>query len=236
MNRTLVLATALATGLVSSSLFAQVAAKTPAAPEPAHATPAAPAPAAVAPEAIPAKIAVIAFEQAVVATNEGQRAVTAVQKKYEPQKSAIDAKSAEVDSLKKQYQALPASLSDEERATRLKDIDTKEKALQRDVEDAQNSYNNDVQEAYGKVAQKFGGTAVKYAQDHGFTLLLNVSPNQQQLPTLLWWQQATDITEAVIKDYNVASGVPAPPPSAPTPTRTTPSAPNRTAPSAPPQQ
>jgi outer membrane protein len=220
MNRTLVLATALATGLVSSSLFAQVAAKAPA---PAHATPAAPA--AVTPEAIPAKIAVIAFEQGVVATNEGQRAVAAVQKKYEPQKNAIDTKSAEVDSLKKQYQALPASLSDEERATRLKDIDTKEKELQRDVEDAQTSYNNDVQEAYGKVAQKFGGTAVKYAQDHGFTLLLNVSPSQQQLPTLLWWQQATDITEAVINAYNVASGVAPPPPSAPTPHRTTPATP-----------
>jgi Skp family chaperone for outer membrane proteins len=218
MNRTLVFATALATGLISSSLFAQVPAKAPA--------PAAPA-AAVTPEAIPAKIAVIAFEQGVVATNEGQRAVAAVQKKYEPQKSTIDAKSAEVDSLKKQYQALPATLSDDERASRLKDIDTKEKELQRDVEDAQTSYNNDVQEAYGKVAQKFGGTAVKYAQDHGFTLLLNVSPNQQQLPTLLWWQQATDITEAVINAYNVASGVAAPPPSAPTPTRTTPAAPRK---------
>jgi outer membrane protein len=228
MNRTFVFATALATGLVSSSLFAQAPAKAPAAPEPAHATPAAPA--AVTPEAIPAKIAVIAFEQAVVATNEGQRAVAAVQKKYEPQKSTIDTKSAEVDSLKKQYQALPATLSDEERANRLKDIDTKEKALQRDVEDAQTSYNNDVQDAYGKVAQKFGGTAVKYAQDHGFTLLLNVSPNQQQLPTLLWWQQATDITEAVINAYNVASGIAPPPPSAPAP------APHRTTPAPPPMQ
>ena len=56
----------------------------------------------------------------------------------------------------------------------MKTIDDKEKALQRDVEDAQNAYNSDVQEAFGKVAQKFGGTAVKYAQDHGFTLLLNI--------------------------------------------------------------
>jgi Skp family chaperone for outer membrane proteins len=215
MNRTLVLATALASGLAASSLFAQ---------SPAKATPAPAAPAApVAPQAIPAKVAVIAFEQGVVASNEGQRAVAEIQKKYEPKKANIDTQSAEVDSLKKQYQALPATLSDEERANRLKAIDVKEKALQRDVEDAQNAYNSDVQEAYGKVAQKFGGTAVKYAQENGFTLLLNIG-GQQQLPTVLWWQQSTDITQAVINAYNVASGVAAPTPSAPAPHRTTPAA------------
>jgi Skp family chaperone for outer membrane proteins len=218
MNRTLVFATALATGLAASSLFAQSPATAPA---PAAAPP---APAAVTPQAIPAKVAVIAFEQGVVATNEGQKAVADVQKKFEPKKTAIDAQSAEVESLKKQYQALPATLSDEERAKRLKDIDTKEKSLQRDVEEAQTAYNSDVQEAYGKVAQKFGGTAVKYAQEHGFTLLLNIG-GQQQLPTVLWWQPETDITQAAINAYNVASGVAAPAPAAPAPHRTTPSAP-----------
>jgi outer membrane protein len=222
MNRTLVLATALASGLAASSLLAQA----PATAAPRAAAPSAPT--AVTPEAIPAKVAVIAFEQGVVATNEGQQAVLAVQKKYEPKKSMIDSESAEVESLKKQYQALPASMSDEERASRMKTIDTKQKALQRDVEDAQNAYNTDVQEAYGKVAQKFGGTAVKYAQEHGFTILLNIG-GQQQLPTVLWWQQSTDVTQAVINAYNVASGVAAPPPAAPSPT----TAPRRTPTAAP---
>jgi Skp family chaperone for outer membrane proteins len=214
MNRNFVFATALATGLAASSLLAQTTTHAP-----ATARPAAPAAQAeVKPEAVEAKVAIIAFEQGVVATNEGQRAVLDIQKKYEPKKTAIDAQSAEVDSLKKQYQALPTTISDEERAARLKTIDDKTKALQRDVEDAQNSYNTDVQEAYGKVAQKFGGTAVKYAQDHGFTILLNESAGQQQLPTVLWWQRNTDITQAVIDAYNVASGVAAPPPQAPSAT------------------
>jgi outer membrane protein len=204
MNRTLALATALAAGLATSSAFAQAAA--------------APAPAA-APQAIPAKIAVIAFEQVVVATNEGQRAVADIQKKYEPKKNAIDAQAAEVDSLKKQVEALPASTTDEERAKRLRVIDTKEKALQRDAEDAQTSYQNDLQEAIGKVAQKVGGTAVKYAQDNGFTILINVGG--QQASPVLWEAPQTDISQAVVNAYNVASGVAAPPPSAPTPARKT---------------
>ncbi len=215
MNRTLVLATALAAGLAVPSLTAQAATSS--------ATPASAAP-NVKPEAIPAKVAIIAFEQAVVATNEGQRAMADVQKKYEPKKNAIDAQAAEVDSLKKQVQGLPATTSDDERARRLRTIDEKEKALNRDAEDATNAYQGDLQEAYGKVAQKVGAAAVKYAQDNGFTLMLNVGGNQQTPNPVLWFAQPTDITQAVVNAYNTSSGVTAPPPSAPAAHRTTPPA------------
>lgn len=210
MKRIFVFATALAAGLATSTLAAQAPA--------AAAAPAAPA-AAPAPQAIPAKIAVIAFEQAVVATNEGQRSVADVQKKYEPKKAQIDSENKEVETLKAQLQALPANATDDQRATLIKNIDTKEKALQRDAEDAQNSYQSDLQEAFGKVAQKVGGEAVKYVQANGFTLLLNVGGSQQSANPVLWNAPETDVTQAVVNAYNKASGVAAPPPSAPAPTR-----------------
>lgn len=208
MNRTLVLATALAAGLAVPTLTAQAA--TSAAPPSAAPN--------VKPEAIPAKVAIIAFEQAVVATNEGQRAMAEVQKKYQPQKAKIDSEAAEVDSLKKQVQGLPSTTSDEERATRLRTVDEKEKILNRDAEDAQNAYQGDLQEAYGKVAQKVGAAAVKYEQDNGYTLMLNVGGNQQTPNPVLWFNQTTDITQAVVNAYNQASGIAAPPPAAPAPT------------------
>ena len=210
MNRTLVFATALAAGLASSTLTVQAVAQA--------AAPAAAPAVAPAPQAIPAKVAVIAFEQAVVATNEGQRAVLEIQKKYEPKKAAIDAENAEVDSLKKQNQSLPSTATDEARAKLLRDIDTKEKALQRDADDASKAYQADLQDAYGKVAQKVGATAVKYVQANGFTLLLNVG-SQQQADPVLWFTQETDITQAVVNEYNKVSGVAAPPPQAPAPAR-----------------
>ncbi len=209
MNRTLPFALAVASAIAAPSLLAQA---------PATAAPSS-APAAVPPQAVPAKVAVIAFEQAVVATNEGQRSVTDIQKKYEPQKTKIDSEAAEVQSLQKQVQALPASTPDEERASRLKVIDSKEKQLQLDEETASNAYQGELQEAYGKVAQKVGQTAVKYAQDNGFTLLMNVGGNQQTPNPVLWFAQTTDITQAVVNSYNASSGVAAPPPSAPTPAR-----------------
>jgi Skp family chaperone for outer membrane proteins len=206
MNRTLVLVSALGAGLMTAAGTAQAP---PAATAPA---PQSAAQAPVTPEAIPAKIALIAFEQGVFATNEGQLAVQGVQKKYEPKKAQIDTLAQEVDSLKKQLQSAPATLPDEERATRLKNIDTKEKQLNRDAEDAQTAYNADLQEAYGKVAAKVSVTLKKYVADNGFTLLLDVSSQQSNV---MWAVPNTDVTQAVVTAYNASSGVAAPPPSAP---------------------
>ncbi len=211
MNRTLMFASALAAG------FATVAVAQTTAPAPTSSGAAA-ASTAVAPQAIPAKVALIAFEQSVFATNEGQRAVQDVQKKYEPRKSQIDTLASEVDSLKKQLQSAPATLSEEEKQTRLKNIDTKEKQLTRDAEDAQQAYNTDLQEAYGKVAQKVSVTAKNYCQQNGFTLLLDVS---NQASNVMWANQSTDVTQAIVEAYNKSSGVAAPPPSAPSASRPT---------------
>src|SRR5271170_4746895 len=170
MNRNLLVVTTLGVGMLSAAGMAQA----PAAPTPA--APAAPAPAApIVPEAIPAKIALVAFEQAVFATNEGQKAVQDVQKKYEPQKAKIDALSNEIDGLKKQLGSLPATATAEDRASKQRVIDTKDKELQREAEDAQQSYNAELQDAYGKVASKVSVTLKNYVSQNGYTLLLDVS-------------------------------------------------------------
>jgi Skp family chaperone for outer membrane proteins len=209
MNRTLVLVSALGAGLMTSAGLAQAPAA-PAPTSPAASQPAAAA--AVAPQAIPAKIALVAFEQAVFATNEGQRAVQDIQAKYKPKKDQIDTLSTEVDSLQKQLQSAPATLTDAERASRQKAIDTKEKQLNHEAEDAQTAYNTDLQEAYGKIAAKVSATLKKYVSDNGYTLLLDVSSQQSNV---MWANQSTDVTQAVVTAYNVSSGVAAPPAAAP---------------------
>jgi Skp family chaperone for outer membrane proteins len=211
MNRNLVLVSALSAGLIATAGMAQTPATPPPSKPAAPAQPAADA-APVAPQAIPAKIALVAFEQAVFATNEGQRAVQDIQTKYKPKKDQIEVLSNEVDSLKKQLQSAPATLSDAERATRLKSIDTKEKQLTREAEDAQTAYNADLQESYGKIAAKVSATLKKYVSDNGYTLLLDVSSQQSNV---MWANQSTDVTQAVVTAYNTSSGVAAPTPAAP---------------------
>jgi outer membrane protein len=169
----------------------------------------------------PAKVAIIMFQAAVAQTNEGKRDFEEVEKKYQPKQTQLKQQSDEVDSLKKQLQAQSATLSDVERANRLKVIDDKEKALQRDGEDAQNDFQQEIQQTYSSVAQKVAGSVDDLAKRDGYTLVIDVS--QQQSP-VLYAAQNTDITAAVIAAYNQKSGIAAPPPSAPTPSATRPTA------------
>jgi len=195
MKRTFALVLMLASGMVLSA-----AAQTQAAP-------AAAAPAA-GPVAVPAKIAVVAFQLAVAQTNEGQRDFGDLQKKYAPKEAVLKSLSDEIDNLTKQLQAQGASLSEGERANRAKVIDDKKKQLDRDSEDARNDFQADMQEMYNSLASKVYDVMSSYAEQQGFTLVLDIS---QQATPVLFSANGTNITKQVIDAYNVKSGVPAPP-------------------------
>ena len=218
------LASATGVGILSSpnSAWAQA----PAAPTPAEST----AGLAAAP-AVPAsaKIAIINFQQAVAATNEGQRNFAQLRTKFEPKQAQLKAQSDEIDSLKKQLQDAGATLSEPERDSRLRVIDEKTKSLQRSAEDAQNEASGAMNDMYQALAQKVYTVLDSYSNQNKFTVVLDTSA--QQTP-VLWANQASDITKNVVDAYNVKSGVPAQPaagaPAAPRPS--TPSAPRSTTP------
>jgi len=228
MKSTSVLAVVLA-GLIPAAAYAQTssepAAAPPAAPATAPAAPAAPNP--VQPTAYPAKIALIAFEQAVIATNEGQKTLADMQAKYAPQKAKIEALATQIDTLKKQLQA--QGLTEEQHAAKLKEMDAKDKQLQNESEDASNAYNAEVQQALSKVMQKVNVVVQDYVKKNGYTLLLDVGG--QQSPVM--WTAAepnADITQAIVEAYNASSGIAAPPPTAPAPAAAHPRPSSSTAP------
>jgi outer membrane protein len=192
MKRSLAIIVTLASGLVLSA-----AAQT------------SPAPAAT---AGPAKVAVIAFQAAVGQTNEFQRNFADLQKKYEPKRTQLKTMADEIDGLEKQLQAQGDKLSDAERASRAKTIDDKKKQAQRFADDAQTDLTQEMQEVYNGVASKVYDVLATYAQQQGYTLVVDGSTNQQQAPVVLYASPSTDITRAITDAYNVKSGVPAPPP------------------------
>jgi outer membrane protein len=197
MKQSLVLATLLASGFAAGTAANAIAQTAPAA-----------APASTAP-AGPTKIAVIAFQVAVAQTNEGQRNFADLQKKYQPKEAQLKAQNDEIESLTKQLQTQSATLSDAAKATQARTIDEKKKKLERDAEDLRNAGGQEAQEMYNTLASKVYDVLSSYAQQQGYTLVLDVS--QQQNP-VLYAQQSTDISKAVVDAYNVKSGVPAPPP------------------------
>jgi outer membrane protein len=215
--------------MLASTLGASALAQTAVEPPSAPGAPAATAPAG------PTKIAVIQFEGVVAQTNEGQRAFAELNTKYQPKQQQIKAQSDEVDTLKKDLQTAGDKLSDSERQTRLRTIDEKEKSLQRSVEDARNDFSSEMNEKFSGIAQKVAAVMTKYAQDNGYTLVLDAGSQQQQSP-ILWASESTNISEAVVQAYNRQSGVPpqpataAPRPTGGATTRTPTRAPSTTTP------
>jgi len=157
---------------------------------------------------VPARIAVVAFQAAVTQTNEFQRNFGDLQKKYEPKREHLKSLNDEIETLQKQLQAQGATLSDVERETRAKTISDKQKQLQREQEDDQNDFQQEMQQTFNGVAQKVGEVLIAYAQQRGYTLVLDGGEQQTQM--VLYANPATDISKAVLDAYNLKSGVPAP--------------------------
>jgi outer membrane protein len=190
---------------------------------------AAPKPAADAPS-IPAtaaspvgKIGIINMQQAILASNEGQRDFQALSKKFEPKQAELKGMNDEVDNLKKQLNTQGDKLNDVARANLVRSIETKQKELQRNLEDAQTDFQGQQNDVLQRIGQKMMQVLDKYAKGNGYALVLDVS---NQNSPVLWAGASTDLTKAIVEQYNTVSGVAAPPaapttgglPSAPRPT------------------
>jgi outer membrane protein len=191
------------------SLFALGQADQPAAAtQPAANPPNAPSAAAAA-KNTGTKIGTINIQEAIFASNEGQREFQELSKKFEPKQTELKGKSDEIDSLKKQLNAQQDKLNDDSREKLVKQIETKQKALERSSQDAQEDYQNQQGEIGNKILTKMAPVIQKYVTDNGYGLLLDTS---QAWPrgNVIVSGPSMDITQAVVEAYNTMSGVAAP--------------------------
>jgi outer membrane protein len=213
MKSTLVRLLTAATILVSGAAVAQTdgSAALPAAPSAAGST-SSPVPALGA-NATGVKIAAINVEQAIFASNEGQRDFDALSKKLEPKQTDLKAKNDELEALKKQLTTQGDKMNDEAKGSLQRQIEQKQKTLERSVQDAQEDARNQENEIAQRILQKMAPVIVKYATDNGYGMIIDTSQNNQwpQGP-VLWHGPALDITKPVVDAYNAQSGIAPPPP------------------------
>ena len=170
------------------------------------------------------KIGIINIKGAIVACNEGQRDFEALQKRFDPKNAELKSRNDEIESLKKQLQTQGDKMNEDARSALVRQIDQKQTALKRFVEDTQ----NDMQAQENEIGKNIGGklmkTLDKFARDNGYALIMDYS---NEASSVLWVGQGVDITQEVVTAYNTESGV-APPartaaaPSAPSATKPAP--------------
>jgi outer membrane protein len=199
----IVMAMGLVLPLATLAQTGVAAATSPAAPATASATP---APSAGA----PTKVGVISIQDAILATNEGQREFEALGKKFEPKRTELKSLNDEIEGLQKQVDAGSKSVPDEQRANLVRQIESKKKTLSRSQEDAQNDFVAQQNEIAQKLLQKLLPVIDKYAKANGLGLIIDSSRQWPDGP-VLWAGPSVEITKPIVEMYNSQSGVPAAP-------------------------
>lgn len=176
---------------------------------------------------VPTKIGVVNIQQAISECAEGKKELDALQGKFTPKQAELKGQNDDLENLKKQYQAQAAKLSDEEKSSRAKAIDTKQKSLQRNYEDAQAEFQQAEQDVVNRIGAKMVTVLEKYANENGYAVVLDVS-NPQTSP-VLWAMQGNVITKELVDAYNkenpVSGAAPAAKPAGATRPATTPARP-----------
>jgi outer membrane protein len=168
----------------------------------------------------PSKIGIINIQAAIVSTEEGKKALSALEAKYGPRRKELEKKQQDIQGLQSQLQKGSTVLGDEQKRKLMADIDAKTKSFNRDVEDAQTEVEQEQGKIYQELGQKMMGVIDKYARDKGFAVILDVST--QQTP-VLYAANDVDVTKDIIEIYNKSGAAPAaapaaaPPPPAPAP-------------------
>src|SRR3989442_8564957 len=128
----IVMATTLALWVSALAENGGRAAALPSAPSAAASNPPSASPTAPAvTNATGTKIGTINIEQAIFASNEGQKEFETLSKKLEPKQTELKGQNDELESLKKQLNTQGEKLNDESRGTLVKQIESKQKSLDR---------------------------------------------------------------------------------------------------------
>jgi outer membrane protein len=165
----------------------------------------------------PGKIAIIYFQGAIVGTKDGQKAAAELEAKTNPKRKELELKQNEVNSLQDQLTKGQNTLSDAAKNELYKNIELKKKVLQRDFEDAQEDVKQEQDKLLQQLSQKVVAVVERYARDHGYSLVVDVSSPQSPV---IYASTGIDITKEIIDLYDQSSSAmsnPAPAMSAPKP-------------------
>lgn len=145
------------------------------------------------------KIATINIQQALVSTKDGQKAGADLEAKAAPKRKSVEERQNEINSLKDQLQKGQNTLSDAAKNDLYRTIDQKTKNLNRDMQDIQDELDQDQQKVLNELGQKMYAVIGKYAQERGFTMVLDVSNPQTPI---VWATNSIDITKDIIEQYD----------------------------------
>jgi outer membrane protein len=175
--------------------------------------------------AAPTKIGIIHIQNAILGTQDGQKALKALEVRAAPKRKDLETRQQEIVALQEQLNKSSNVGGEEAKQKLMRDIDEKKKKFSRDVDDAQADFDQENQKVLNEIGGKVIAVLDRYAAEHGYAVVLDVS-NQQTSP-VMFAVNSVDVTREIVAIYDktAASGgfsAPTPAPGAAAPRQTQP--------------
>jgi len=147
-----------------------------------------------------------------VGTKDGQKAVEALQTKFDPTSKRLEQMRVEIESLQAELNKGSNTMGEERRRELPRAIDQKTRSFNRATEDAQADFQAEQDKVLQSLGERLMTVIGPYSRDHGYSMILDVS--NQQTP-VVYASPGIDITQDIIKLYDEESAKAAAPASAP---------------------
>ncbi len=152
----------------------------------------------------PGKLGVINIQEAIASTKEGRKALSDIQKKFQPRQQELQRQQQDIQALTDELQKQGPALSDEVQRQKARELEEKQRLFKRATEDADVDYRAEGQDVIQRIGRKMVPIISEYAQQNGFALIFD--PPAVQLP-VYYAAKEIDVTEEIIKRYDAANPV-----------------------------
>lgn len=148
------------------------------------------------------KVGVLNAQQALASTKDGQKAQAELEQKLGPKEQALQKLNSDVQELQKKLDQGGNTMAAATKADLQNQIATKTRALQRDQQDYQDEAQKQESLVLADLETKMQQVITKYANDNGYSLILNVAVDNTPV---LWVSNQIEITQAIIEAYDKAA-------------------------------
>jgi Skp family chaperone for outer membrane proteins len=166
------------------------------------------------PQSRPDKVGIVHIRQSIIQTKDGEKAWNDFRARFEAAQREMQKRQGEIQALEIQLQNSRNVMAPEAQQKLQREIESRRRGLERDSQEQEADFNQEQVRIVQNLKAKFAPVLGKYAQEHGFALIIDVSGPGSPV---LFAADAVDITAELAKLYEELSPKAAPPAAEPKP-------------------
>ncbi|MGH9487154.1 MAG: OmpH family outer membrane protein [Terriglobales bacterium] len=151
----------------------------------------------------PSKIGIINIREAIMKTAEGKKLFANLQARFAPRETSLKNAQNAITALQNQLKNGGNTMSDQAKQDLSQQIQGKQRDYQQTVQNDQSDYQNAQTNVLNTVGNKMMPIIEKYAKDHGYTAIVDVSFGWPQTP-VLYYNPGAVVTGDIVRLYDQA--------------------------------